>query len=90
MDLGTALAAVVAASAILVALRASRNASEVIGGLFQAPHLSWPAGVQEDDDASWSWARAAAGGEAPDPDPGATHPVALDRLLPGRPRPRGR
>ena len=45
----------------------------LLGGLFSAPSLDWPHGVQEEDrDRVWSWEAAAA--EPPATEPPATEP----------------
>ena len=54
-----AVGAVVAVVAVLLfAVRASGRAVQTMSGLFRAPDLGWPSGIQEDDDLRWSWASA--------------------------------
>ena len=45
---------------LLFAVRASGRAVQTMSGMFRAPDLGWPSGVQEDDDLHWSWAGARA------------------------------
>ncbi len=40
---------------LLFAVRASGRAVQTMSGMFRAPDLGWPSGVQEDDDLHWSW-----------------------------------
>ena len=51
---------------LLFAVRASGRAVQTMSGMFRAPDLGWPIGVQEDDDLHWSWA-ATARATAPQP-----------------------
>ncbi len=52
-----AIVAVAAFVAVLLfAVRASGQAVQTMSGMFRAPDLGWPSGVQEDDDLHWSWA----------------------------------
>ena len=51
---------------LLFAVRASGRAVQTMSGMFRAPDLGWPSGVQEDDDLHWTWAAA---GTAPQPAP---------------------
>lgn len=55
--MGIELVPVVAVCAVLfvAAMRAYGRTAQSIGGMFRAPELGWPAGVQEDDDLHWSW-----------------------------------
>ena len=56
-----AVGAIVAFIAVLLfAVRASGRAVHTMSGMFRAPDLGWPSGVQEDDDLHWSWAAARA------------------------------
>lgn len=41
---------------VLAAMRASGAGVQAMSGLFRAPDLGWPTGVQEDDDLHWTWA----------------------------------
>ena len=38
-----------------LAVAASGSSIQTFGGMFRAPGLGWPSGVQEDDDLQWSW-----------------------------------
>jgi hypothetical protein len=60
-----AIAAFVAV--LLLAVLASGRAVQTMSGMFRAPDLGWPSGVQEDDDLHWSWAPARER-SAPQPD----------------------
>ena len=63
-----AIGAVAAVVAILLfATRASGHAVQTMSGLFRAPDLGWPIGVQEDDDLHWSWTPAVAQADSPPP-----------------------
>jgi hypothetical protein len=57
MGLEAVGALAVFAATILVAHRLISPTVQTIGGLFQAPDLGWPSGVQEDDDFHWSWVK---------------------------------
>jgi hypothetical protein len=45
---------------LLAAVRASGAGAQAMSGLFRAPDLGWPSGVQEDDDLHWTWTTAGA------------------------------
>lgn len=38
-----------------LAIAASGSSIQTFGGMFRAPTLGWPSGVQEDDDLQWTW-----------------------------------
>jgi hypothetical protein len=38
-----------------LAIGGSSSSIQTFGGMFRAPALGWPSGVQEDDDLQWSW-----------------------------------
>jgi hypothetical protein len=46
-----------AACAVVFALvmHVSWSTVRTVGGMYHAPDLGWPSGVQEDDDLQWSW-----------------------------------
>jgi hypothetical protein len=58
MDIGVLIGVV--ACAVVLALKVDLSGSTVrtVGGMYHAPDLGWPHGVQEDDDMHWSWAAA--------------------------------
>jgi hypothetical protein len=85
MDIGTVLLVAGAGGVIVVALRASGNVTELIGGLFSPPRLGWPSGVQEDDDATWSWAPGARAEGTDDAAARTSGPPTVDRVGPGHP-----
>jgi hypothetical protein len=58
LDVLVVLAAI--AGLCLVATRVSGPTVNTLTGLFRAPELGWPSGVQEDDDLHWSWAKTGA------------------------------
>ena len=62
MGLEAVLVVIAAFSPVLAARRAGVRAgpSRRSSGMFRAPDLGWPSGVQEDDDLHWSWAAARA------------------------------
>ena len=41
-----------------LAIGASGSSIQTFGGMFRAPTLGWPSGVQEDDDLQWTWSPA--------------------------------
>ena len=43
-----------------LAIAASGSSIQTFGGMFRAPTLGWPSGVQEDDDLQWTWSTTAA------------------------------
>ena len=86
MDIGTVLLVAVAGAIVLVALRSSGNATELMSGLFAPPRLGWPSGVQEDDDALWSWDPGARGDARDDAVPRIAEAPSARRLVPGHPR----
>jgi hypothetical protein len=56
---------------VLAAMRASGGGVQAMSGLFRAPDLGWPTGVQEDDDFHWTWAATDAERPADPRTPGA-------------------
>ena len=65
---GAVLACVVI---FLMAVRVAGGTVRTVSGMFRAPDLGWPSGVQEDDDLHWAWAAgstAAAGARVAEPE----------------------
>lgn len=78
--------AIVLIACLMFVLLTGRVAADVtvrtLSGMFRAPDLGWPSGVQEDDDLRWTWAGASPGpGARPTSDLG---PV-LQELEPASP-----
>ena len=57
MDIGVLIGFVACAVVLALAMDLSGSTVRTVGGMFHAPDLGWPSGVQEDDDLQWSWAR---------------------------------
>ena len=66
MSLEAVFALALFTALVLAAMRASGGGVQAMSGLFRAPDLGWPTGVQEDDDLHWTWA---ATGAEPEADP---------------------
>ncbi len=60
MDIGVLIGFVACAVVLALAMDLSGSTVRTVGGMFHAPDLGWPSGVQEDDDLHWSWAAGAA------------------------------
>lgn len=56
MDIGVLVGFVACAVVLALAMDLSGATVRTVGGMFHAPDLGWPSGVQEDDDMHWSWA----------------------------------
>ncbi len=56
MAIEMAVAALVVALVLLLASHVADQTVHAVGGMFRAPDLGWPSGVQEDDDVHWTWA----------------------------------
>ena len=76
MDAGLVVLIVVVTGGAAVAFSFAGSGARALGGLFHAPTLGWPPGVQEDDDLRWRW-RSGRGGRPPAPTP--------DDIAPGPP-----
>ena len=59
MDIGVLIGFVACAVVLALAMDLSGSTVRTVGGMFHAPDLGWPSGVQEDDDLHWSWAAPA-------------------------------
>ncbi len=86
METGALIAFLAGAVAISIALLGADRGAGLVGGLFSPPVLGWPAGIQEDDDATWDWRtapRAAATGLGdPRRSAGPVPPTLPQRRLP--------
>jgi hypothetical protein len=71
-----AVAALVAV--LLLAARASDHAVQTMSGMFRAPDLGWPIGVQEDDEFHWSWTPAGTQAATPSARPAESDWQELD------------
>ena len=62
MGIESAIAVVGCLLFVLVTGRVAAGGTvQVVSGMFRAPDLGWPSGVQEDDDLQWTWADASPG-----------------------------
>ena len=61
MDIGVLLGFVACAVVLALVMDLSGTTVRTVGGMFHAPDLGWPSGVQEDDDMHWSWAAGTPG-----------------------------
>ncbi|HEY4190540.1 MAG TPA: hypothetical protein VGM28_08980 [Candidatus Limnocylindrales bacterium] len=79
MDIAVLVAFVACATVLALTIDLSDATVRTVGGLFHAPDLGWPVGVQEDDDMHWAWTGASVNvarpprdrmrSKPPDPDP---------------------
>ena len=55
MGLEAACAVAACVVVFLMAVHVSGGTVRTVSGMFRAPDLGWPSGVQEDDDLHWTW-----------------------------------
>ena len=60
VELVAAIVAGIAIAVVAMGVRVSGPTVQTLGGMFRAPDLGWPSGVQEDDELHWSWAATGA------------------------------
>lgn len=77
---GTVLACIVI---FLITVHVAGGSVRAVSGMFRAPDLGWPSGVQEDDDLHWTWAPPAQGASGTRTRPADPELLELEPSSPG-------